>query len=183
MMSLYEKAESAVAIVLMVAVVSLVFVAGVARWFGTPLVWSVDVAQLLFVWVSFLGADMALRRRSHIGIDYLVRNLPARMRASLELALGAIVVGFLLSMTVLGYRLTMLNMERQFGDSGISYAFVTAAVPVCCLLLAFTLIRQMVETAASLRSAPHPLFTGPPTTDIGHDRRAAENPSAGTVTS
>jgi len=32
-------------------------VASVMRFFGYPLVWSVDLAQLLFIWVCFLGAD------------------------------------------------------------------------------------------------------------------------------
>jgi TRAP-type transport system small permease protein len=58
----------------------------------------------------------------------------------------------------MGYRLTMLNLERQFGDSGISYGFVTAAVPIGCLLLAITLAGQMLRTAATLRSRPQPVF-------------------------
>ena len=38
--------------------------------------------------------------------------------------------------------LTLLNMERQFGDSSFSYAWVTAAVPVGCVLLGVALCRQ-----------------------------------------
>ncbi|WP_029008320.1 TRAP transporter small permease [Azospirillum halopraeferens] len=158
MTSWFSKVEAAIAMLLLSIIVVLVFAAGVMRWFGYPLVWSVDLAQLLFVWVAFLGADLALRKRAHIGIDYLVKRFPARLRAALELALGAVVLGFLLSMTVLGYRLTMMNLERQFGDSGISYAFVTSAVPIGCLLLAFTLLGQMLQTAWRLRSRPQPVF-------------------------
>ncbi|WP_207460085.1 TRAP transporter small permease [Azospirillum sp. SYSU D00513] len=158
MTSLFRKAEAAIAMLLLAIIVLLVFVAGVMRWFGHPLVWSVDVAQLLFVWASFLGADLAMGNRAHIGIDYLAKRLPPRLRAVVELALGALVLGFLLSMTVLGYQLTMLNIERQFGDSGISYGFVTAAVPVGCLLLAFTLLGQMLQTLRHLGSRPQPVF-------------------------
>ncbi|MGQ9368530.1 TRAP transporter small permease [Azospirillum sp. ST 5-10] len=158
MTSWFSKVEAAVAMLLLAVIVVLVFAAGLMRWFGHPLVWSVDLAQLLFVWVAFLGADMALRKRAHIGIDYVVKRLPVRVRAILELVLGAVVLGFLLSMTVLGYRLTMLNLERQFGDSGISYAFVTSAVPIGCLLLAFTLLSQILQTAWRLRSRPQPVF-------------------------
>lgn len=164
MTSWFSKVEAALAMLLLAVIVILVFAAGVLRWFGHPLVWSVDLAQLLFVWVAFLGADMALRKHAHIGIDYLVKRLPARARAVLELVLGAVVLGFLLSMTVLGYRLTMLNLERQFGDSGISYAFVTAAVPIGCLLLAFTLLGQILRTAWRLRTRPQPVFAPAPGT-------------------
>src|SRR3546814_10072287 len=77
---MFLEAEALLAVGLLAVIVFLVFIAGVMRWFGEPLIWSVDLAQLLFVWVSFLGADMALRKRAHIGIDYLVRRLPGRAR-------------------------------------------------------------------------------------------------------
>ena len=44
-----------------------------------------------------------------------------------------------------GYKLTMLNKERIFGDSGISYGFVTIAVPVGCILLSAVIIANAVQ--------------------------------------
>src|SRR3546814_6107426 len=82
---MFLKAEALLAVGLLAVIVFLVFIAGVMRWFGEPLIWSVDLAQLLFVWVSFLGADMALRKRAHIGIDYLVRRLPRSEEHTSEL--------------------------------------------------------------------------------------------------
>jgi TRAP-type C4-dicarboxylate transport system permease small subunit len=38
-----------------------------------------------------------------------------------------------------------MNRERMFGDSGLSYAWVTTAVPVGCALLAISLIYNMVK--------------------------------------
>ncbi len=161
MKSLYVKAETVLATTLLAVIVLLVFVAGISRWFGYPLVWSVDVAQLLFAWASFLGADLALRKHAHIGIDYIVKRLPARVRAILDILLALLVLAFLLTMALKGYQLTMLNLERQFGDSGISYAFVTSAVPVGCLLLSFTLLGQTVAAIGRLRRTPRPIFNTP----------------------
>ncbi len=166
MKSLYVKAEAVLATTLLAVIVLLVFAAGITRWFGHPLVWSVDVAQLLFAWASFLGADLALRKHAHIGIDYLVKRLPARPRAILDIMLALVVLAFLLTMTVKGYQLTMLNLERQFGDSGISYAFVTAAVPVGCLLLSVTLLGQTLAAISRLRRTPRPIFTAPAAEEV-----------------
>ena len=156
----FLKLETMIATVLLAIIVFLVFIAGVMRWFGQPLVWSVDLAQLLFVWVSFLGADMALRKRAHIGIDYLVKRLPLRARVILDVALAAVCLAFLGIMAVMGYRLTMLNLERLFGDSGIPYALVTIAVPVGCVLLALTLLGQAWTSLSRLRTEARPIFTG-----------------------
>jgi TRAP-type C4-dicarboxylate transport system permease small subunit len=138
-MQFLVRAEAALGKLLLVIIVVLVFAAGVLRWFDRPLIWSVDLAQLLFVWISFIGANQALRKRVHIGMDLLVRPFPMAARRALEILLALLTLAFLLYMVVLGYQLTALNMERVYGDSGISYAFVTGAVPVGCLLLAITL--------------------------------------------
>lgn len=136
-------AEEFVAKALLAAIVVLVFLAAVARSFGHPLIWSVDLAQLLFVWLCMLGANKALRRKSHIGVDFFVLRLPPAMRRGVELALGLMTLVFLGALAWLGVRLTLLNAERIYGDSGISYAWVTGAVPAGCGLLALTLIGHL----------------------------------------
>ncbi len=160
------RVEAAIARALLAAMVGLVFFAGVLRWFGLPLVWAMDVAQLMFVWAAFLGADMAMRRRGLIAVDLFVRWLPPRWRAPVDFLTGCVVLAFLCAMAVLGYDLVMLNLEREFGDSGISYAFVTAAVPVGCGMLALTLAGQLWQTARSLFGQPRLVFS---------DSRAAED--------
>jgi len=158
-MSRFERSEAAVGMALLAAIVVLVFVAAIMRRFGHPLIWSVDMAQLLFVWVTFIGADLALRRKAHIGMDLLVRPAPPRFRLALELALALVVVVFLGVLVVMGVELTQQNPERQFGDSGISYAFVTAAVPAGCLLLATTICWKMVALVLGRLGTREYVFT------------------------
>lgn len=155
MIALLLRLEDTAAKLLLAAVVLLVFLAAVARSLGSPLIWSVDLAQLLFVWLCFIGANKALRLRAHVGVDFFVRRLPATPRRLLELLLGLLTLAFLLAMAWTGARLTLLNLERVYGDSGISYAWVTGAVPFGCLLLAATLCGQLL---AALRRR-RPLFT------------------------
>jgi hypothetical protein len=40
--------------------------------------------------------------------------------------------------------LTLLNRERTFGDSTLSYSWVTAAVPAGCLMLGAALVWNMI---------------------------------------
>ena len=54
-------------------------------------------------------------------------------------------VAFLLTLVGLGIKLTLLNLERTFGDSTLSYAWVTAAVPVGCVLIGISLVDNMVK--------------------------------------
>lgn len=136
--------ELAACVILLATITGLVFVAAVMRFFGHPLVWSVDMAQLLFIWLCFFGATRAMRQKSHIGMEVLAKRLGYRRQFWLEMAMSAIVLAFLAALAVEGWQLTLLNRERLFGDSTLSYAWVTVAVPVGCVMLAVALAHNMV---------------------------------------
>ena len=138
------RGEEIVARVCLAGCAALVFVAAVSRAFGSPVLWAIDIAMLLFIWCAFLGADAALRAHQHIIIDIVVRLLPQRVQRALLIAHWSIMVAFLLTLVVLGTELTLLNWQRPMGDTEISYAFVTAAVPAGSLLLAITAARQLI---------------------------------------
>ncbi len=155
------RVESTIGKLLLVVIVVLVFAAGVLRWFDHPLIWSVDLAQLLFLWIAFIGANQALRKHAHIGMDLAVRWMPLGWRRVIEIALAVLTLAFLLIMVWEGYKLTTLNIQRVFGDSGISYAFVTGAVPVGCLMLAITLTGHVIKLIRTWRTENRLIFSDP----------------------
>jgi TRAP-type C4-dicarboxylate transport system permease small subunit len=138
------RGEDLVARVCLALCSALVFVAAVSRALGSPVLWAIDIAMLLFIWCAFLGADAALRARQHIIIDIIVRLFPPRMQRALLIVHWTVIVAFLLALAALGTQLTLLNVQRPMGDTDISYAYVTAAVPVGCLLMAITASAQLL---------------------------------------
>jgi TRAP-type C4-dicarboxylate transport system permease small subunit len=146
------QAEFALVSAIFIAIVMLVFVASIMRTFGHPVMWSVDMAQLLFIWLCFFGAIRAMRQRGHLGVDLFVRLAPHRYRLIIETAVGLIFCAMLAILAVEGYDLTILNKQRQFGDSGISYAFVTIAVPVGSVILGGTIIYNIIDAWRNRRA-------------------------------
>lgn len=136
--------EAGVCAVLLAAITGLVFVAAVMRFFGYPLTWSVDLAQLLFIWLCFFGASRAMRQKAHLGMEVIAKRLGHRRQFAVEMVSSVVIILFLLVLAEKGVELTLLNLERQFGDSTLSYAWVTVAVPVGSLLIAGSLIHNMV---------------------------------------
>ncbi len=135
--------EFLIAAGLLATICVLVFAAGVMRSFGHPLIWSVDLAQLLFIWLCFFGAARAMRQKGHIGIDLLVSWLPHRNRLAIEAVLAGIILVFLAMLAIEGVKLALQNWQRTFGDSGLSYAWVTLAVPAGCAMLGVALLRNL----------------------------------------
>lgn len=72
--------ETWIGVVMLATIIVLVFASAVMRTIKYPIVWSVDLAQLLFVWISMLGADVALKRKAHVGVDLLAKNFRPNYR-------------------------------------------------------------------------------------------------------
>ena len=66
---------------LLAIMVVLVFGNVVLRYgFNSGIVMSEELSRWLFVWLTFLGAIVALRRHAHLGTDVLVSRLPVAGR-------------------------------------------------------------------------------------------------------
>lgn len=75
-----------------------ILAAGVtARYvFHAPLVWSDELASILFLWLSMLGAVVALRRGEHMRMTGLVSRVSPQTRALLEVLAITAAIAFLL---------------------------------------------------------------------------------------
>src|SRR6266513_3210091 len=72
-----EVLKAAIAMCL-AAMVVLVFSNVVLRYvFNSGIAISEELSRWLLVWLTFLGAIVALRQHAHLGVDTLVRALPA----------------------------------------------------------------------------------------------------------
>jgi TRAP-type C4-dicarboxylate transport system permease small subunit len=139
-----DKIERWLAAAALAGCTLLVLLGAVARLAGAPVIWAIDIALLLFGWCCVLGADLALRRNGHIEIDVLIRRFPAAARRALALAWLGVIAAFLTVLVWYGVRLTLLNVERPLGDTEISYALVTASIPVGAALMLWTVLRRLV---------------------------------------
>lgn len=125
-------------------VVVLVFIAALTRYLGTPINWSVDIAQGIFVWVIYLGANQAWRKNRHIGIDMLFNRFHPKVRKILTILIYGIILVFLGAIIVNGIHIAIVNAGRIMNDIPISYSFVTVAVPVGSFLMLLTTIEKLI---------------------------------------
>ncbi|MGN8080818.1 TRAP transporter large permease [Variovorax sp. 22077] len=89
-------AVEAVAALLVLAEICVLFAGVVSRYlFHAPLVWSDELASILFLWLSMLGAVVALRRGEHMRMTALVQKVRPPTRAILDAFAIAASVAFL----------------------------------------------------------------------------------------
>ena len=119
---------------------SLVYVSVLFRYvLNHPLAWSEELASLLFTWLTFVGAYVGTRSRSHISIDTLVIFLPDRVRQALSRLVDVGVLVLLATFAWQGFRLTVTTWDLEFPAMEISRGYLYASLPIAACLMAFAL--------------------------------------------
>src|SRR4051794_9811920 len=84
------------AALLVIAEIVILFAGVVARYgLHRPLIWSDELASILFLWLAMLGAAVAFRRAEHMRMTAVVANAKPAMRGYLDLVATAAALAFL----------------------------------------------------------------------------------------
>jgi TRAP-type C4-dicarboxylate transport system permease small subunit len=113
--------------------------------FANPLAWTEEFATIVFAWVVFLGASLALKQRDHFVIEAAIGLLPRAPRRLARRLAVALVLLVALGLVVFGVRLCWFNAQVLTPVLGISRAWMYAAVPAGGLLMALRCLPQLRE--------------------------------------
>jgi len=94
--------------------------------FNSGIAESEELSRMLFVWMTFLGAVVAMRDRSHLGIDSFVRKLPAKGRKVVLVVVDAVMLYICWLMLVGSWQQTVINLGTRAPVTGIPMAFLYA---------------------------------------------------------
>jgi tripartite ATP-independent transporter DctM subunit len=144
---------------LIAAEIAILFGGVVARYaFDHPLVWSDELASILFLWLAMLGAVIALRRDEHMRMTAAVGVLTARTRASFDGFAAAAALAFLLLLAWPAFEYAREEMAITTPALELSNAWRAAALPCGIALMALFALLRLCR-AGSWRSAVIALAT------------------------
>jgi tripartite ATP-independent transporter DctM subunit len=128
---------------LLLACIAILFSGVVARYmFNSPIVWSDELASILFLWLAMLGSIIALRRAEHMRMTAWVSALSGHQRVLLE-KLG-VLASLLYLLVVLrpAWKYALDEMVVTTPALEISNAWRAGAIPVgITLMVIFSLFR------------------------------------------
>jgi len=108
-------------VVALAAMVVLVFGNVVLRYaFNTGITVSEEVARWLFVWMTFVGSVLALRKHAHLGMDSLVARLPVAARKAAFLVSNLLMLGALWLLLKGSWQQTIINLDNRAPATGWS---------------------------------------------------------------
>jgi TRAP-type C4-dicarboxylate transport system permease small subunit len=135
-----DQAVEALSAVLMGALSLLVFLGVVYRYvLVAPIAWIEEIVRLCLVWVTFLGAYLAMRRGQHIAMDVVYERLGRRGRRLADAAGAAILALFFATLTWYGTAYAQAFMGARSPFLGFPQGLTYFALPVGAVLLLLAL--------------------------------------------
>ncbi len=125
-------------------IVALMLVAIFFRYvLNSSLFWSDEIVRYLFVWLTFLGAAIAVRDKAHIRVEYFVEKLPLGLKNKAQYLDDILFIAFLLFLTIGGF-LWVFKMSGTYSPAlslPLNWLFY-AALPTASLIALVYAIRQ-----------------------------------------
>ena len=142
-----------VTVLCLALMVILVFGNVVLRYgFNTGITVSEELSRWLFVYVTFLGAIVAMREHAHLGVDSLVKRLPP-IGKKICLVVSQLLMLFATWLFLQGSWLqTNINLHNAAPASGMSVGIVYAAGIIFSISVGFILLADLYRVVSGKAS-------------------------------
>ncbi len=139
-------------IIAIVAILAMILIAAVFYRFvlDNAISWSEEGSKYLMVWLTFLGAPIALRHAGHINIDLLIKLFPPRGRQAFYLGINLIII---VTMSVLlwkGAEFAQLGARQVASSFNLSMVWMYIAVPVGSALTCLVAIELALKALSGI---------------------------------
>ncbi|WP_271600890.1 TRAP transporter large permease [Bradyrhizobium sp. CCBAU 45384] len=119
--------------------------------FHSPIIWSDELAGILFLWLAMLGSVIAFQRGEHMRMTAIIGMLRADTRAFLDVVAAAASMAFLLLVIQPAYEFAADEVFVTTPALGIVNSWRAAALPVGIGLMLVAAVLRLIRIA-SLRS-------------------------------
>jgi TRAP-type C4-dicarboxylate transport system permease small subunit len=112
-----------------------------------------QVALLLVISVAMFGASATVREAGHIGLDSLVKMLPARLQVWCGAAVDALTLGFGVALVTGSLEMAISTRHDTIPTLGLSEAFRYLPVIIAGVLIVLFATERLLKLLAARESA------------------------------
>jgi TRAP-type C4-dicarboxylate transport system permease small subunit len=131
-----EKLMYYAAAVLLLAITAVMLYAVAMRYyFNRPPIWSEEVPRMLFVWMVFIGAGIAIKQGLNVRVEYFVNMMPPALRRWVETVMHALALGLIAVLFFYSFPVVELSLGGRLLSTGWSNAVFTIPLPIGCVIM------------------------------------------------
>lgn len=153
MVRLSDHLERALAAVLrpvvfagMAALAAVMTLQIVSRVLFTAVSWTEEIARFLLVWLTFLGATLALAEKRHIAVTLLTDRLPSALRRVAAIVGLVAMTTFLIALTWIGWNYMSTQSFQRSASLQVPMMYVYSVIPVSGALMSVLCLADLMAT-------------------------------------
>ncbi len=114
----------------------IVIIAVASRYvFKSPILASIEISRLLFVWSCFLAAALTYRRGAHVSITYIFDKFPKRLQRGITVLLHVLILVFMAIVFYQSIIVTRLLWPSRLPMLQISQSWFYIPVPIIAMII------------------------------------------------
>ncbi|WP_080872596.1 TRAP transporter small permease [Oceanobacillus timonensis] len=122
-------------VITVVMTASLVIMIFGRNFFNTSFASLEEISRFTFVWLTFIGAAIAFKRKEHMGMDFIVSKLKGKTAQYVEVIQDIFALILFALFIYYGTQLAVLNMNVVSLQSGISMGYVYSIIPIAGFIM------------------------------------------------
>jgi len=108
--------------------------------------WSEELTRYTFVWLTLLGASVAVRRGRHMKVDFFIDMIPKNIAKAFKILTNILILGFFLVVIKYGIDLVGITYKQLSAGLEIPMAYAYLAIPVGGIfMLIFTIESYFIK--------------------------------------
>jgi len=121
--------------------------------FRTAFMWTEEASIFLMIWMTFVGAGVAIRRRAHVAMTFFVEKLPNRLSRWLFVLSSLAILGFLAIVAWKGWFLSISAEAHSSPALGVPMFWPYLIIPIGMILMICQVVAAMLETGTGGNSS------------------------------
>lgn len=117
--------------ILIVLMVGIVSIQVINRYFlNNPLPWTEELARILFVWITFLGALLGLRTNAHINVNSFVNRLKPEAKSIITGIMVCLSAFYFFYLLRIGIEIVQKTYKIFTPAMDVSFSYIYSAIPL-----------------------------------------------------
>ena len=144
---MYFKAMKVIeylAVSLILIATFIIIIQVIARYgLNSSLTWADEVLGFLLVWITFIGAALAMNDNSHISTDILMEIVPSSLKWAANILIDCFVLVFLIVFVWFSSVICTKMFENYTVSITIRMAYVYSILPIAGVFMILSVLRRI----------------------------------------
>jgi TRAP-type C4-dicarboxylate transport system permease small subunit len=133
-------------ILILALLVAMIFTSVLSRYvFNFSLAWAEELAGLFFVWLTLLGSVTAVRKRTHMAINYLVQLMAPEKQRWMNIYIHSAILFFLFIIIWKGTEIFLATIKDYSAVLRIPIGLYYLSLPLCGVMMFLFSSRDIVR--------------------------------------